>query len=312
MCIRDRDIITPFDEIKKEELQKNNQIEAEVKQEEKIAERSEQQDKTDNGSQTSEENIQEEQEEVQEQVVTEPKKQELPELSETVLSDSDIPQTAVFWNEEAYIKGYDIELKANEDETYHYLLSRNTDGGEEPYQIFHETDEADENGQSIWEEMPAREDEYFPKTEILSNGTTVTTYYYPLGYERMIDGIMPVENVTENFDPQEQETDTTENAEVPCQTSVSAYIECVVSTCTDGTVSRKLYLVLPDIETEQGIQAVFGTEQEYCFTSDIIITNISSDTALYEAPAPCHWWREQDINGSWTTKYCELGKEKEQ
>lgn len=306
------DIITPFDEINKEELQKNHQIEAEVKQEEKIAERSEQQDKTDNGSQTSEENIQEEQEEVQEQVVTEPKKQELPELSETVLSDSDIPQTAVCWNEEAYIKGYDIELKANEDETYHYLLSRNTDGGEEPYQILHETDEADENGQSIWEEMPAREDEYFPKTEILSNGTTVTTYYYPLGYERIIDGIMSVENVTENFDSQEQETDTTENAEVPCQTSVSAYIECVVSTCTDGTVSRKLYLVLPDIETEEGIQAVFGTEQEYCFTSDIIITNISSDTALYEAPAPCHWWREQDINGSWTTKYCELGKEKEQ
>lgn len=304
------DIITPFEQISEEEQHKNSQRMPEAEQEDEMADHSEEQDTVESESQVSDESVNDTQEPVQEQVKQEPEKQELLELSETVLSDSDIPQTALCWNEEAYIKGYDIELKANEDETYHYRLARTAEGEEEPYRILHETDRIDEDGQTIWEEMTAREDEHFPKTEILSNGTTVSTYYYPLGYERVIDGVMPVENVQETFDTANQETEESGNEEVLCQTTVGAYLECVVSTTTDGAVSRKLYFVLPDIETAEGIQAVFGTEQEYRFTSDIVITNESSDTALYESPAPLHWWREQDLSGKWITKYCELGKEK--
>lgn len=107
------------------------------------------------------------------------------------------------------------------------------------------------------------------------------------------------------------EETTTELVEVPCQTLSEAYLECTVYTKPDGSVSRRLHLVFPDIETAEGVQAVCGTESAYRFTYDMIITNQVSDEMLYEAPAPIHWWRELDLSGNWITKVREAGKENE-
>lgn len=249
-----------------------------------------------------------------------PEKQEPLRLTETVLADSDIPQTAVAWDEEEYVGNYDLVLQADQNEAYHYRLIKNQEGSETPYLIMHETDKTDANGDVIWEEMPPRVDDKYPKTEVLSSQTTVTTYYYPLGYSRIIDGVtteerevirmVPSENA-EGEEPQTVETTTMETVEVPCQTTVEAYLACIVYTKPDGTVSRQLYLVFPDIETIEGVQKVNGTENAYRYTYDLTITNQVTDAALYEAPAAMHWWREMDGSGNWITKIREAGKENE-
>ena len=244
-----------------------------------------------------------------------PEKKELLKVTETVLADSEIPQTALSWQEEEYVKTYDLLLDADQNERLHYTLSRRGEGAKDPYQILKETDKLDDEGNVIWEEMATRKDEKYPKTETLSNGTKVTTYYYPLGYTRTIDGVTTEEQeraiVHIDEDGNEVEEIVTETVEVPCQTTVEAYLECKVFTTSDGTVSRTLYLVLPDIETEEGIRAVNGTEDAYRFTNDILITNQAVDETLYEAPKPLHWWRETDDYGFWITKMCEQGKESE-
>lgn len=260
----------------------------------------------------------------EETALPEPEKKEPLRLTETVLTDSGIPQTAVSWEEEEYVKMYDILLRGNQDDAYHYTLTKNPPEAEYPYRIMHETDKVDTEGNIIWEEIPARKDDTYPHTEKLSGGTTVTTYYYPLGYSRTIDGIkteeqtvtrmVPAETGEEGVvqeEPQMIEETTTELVEVPCQTLSEAYLECTVYTKPDGSVSRRLHLVFPDIETAEGVQAVCGTESAYRFTYDMIITNQVSDEMLYEAPAPIHWWRELDLSGNWITKVREAGKENE-
>lgn len=262
----------------------------------------------------------------EEEPLQEPEKKEPLKLTETILTDSDIPQTALAWEEEDYVGNYELLLQAAGNETYHYTLIKNPEDAKYPYRIMRETDKTDSEGNFIWEEMPAREDDRYPKTETLAGNTTVTTYYYPLGYSRVIDGVkseeqtvtrlVPAENSGaseegQETEPQMIEETTTEVVETPCQTLAEAYLACMVYRKTDGSVSRKLYLVLPDIETAEGVQAVYGSESAYRYTYDVVITNQASDESLYEAPAPIHWWREQDASGNWITKVRESGKENE-